>query len=62
MTLLGNKQKTHPKVCLKWSGRRDSNSRQSAWKADTLPTELLPQSVLILSFQVFYGFKFSVSF
>ena len=24
------------------SGRRDSNSRQSAWKADTLPTELLP--------------------
>ena len=25
-----------------WSGRRDSNSRQSAWKADTLPTELLP--------------------
>ena len=26
----------------KWSGRRDSNSRQSAWKADTLPTELRP--------------------
>ena len=24
------------------SGRRDSNSRRSAWKADTLPTELLP--------------------
>ena len=26
----------------KWSGRRDSNSRPSAWKADALPTELLP--------------------
>ena len=25
-----------------WSGRRDSNSRPSAWKADALPTELLP--------------------
>ena len=27
---------------LKESGRRDSNSRRSAWKADALPTELLP--------------------
>ena len=26
------------------SGRRDSNSRPSAWKADALPTELLPQN------------------
>src|SRR5579883_1219302 len=25
------------------SGRRDSNPRQPAWKAGTLPTELLPQ-------------------
>jgi hypothetical protein len=25
------------------SGRRDSNSRRSAWKADALPTELLPR-------------------
>jgi hypothetical protein len=25
------------------SGRRDSNPRHSAWKADALPTELLPQ-------------------
>ena len=24
------------------SGRRDSNPRPSAWKADALPTELLP--------------------
>ena len=24
------------------SGRRDSNPRHSAWKADALPTELLP--------------------
>ena len=28
-----------------WSGRRDSNPRPSAWKADALPTELLPQSI-----------------
>src|SRR5688572_28060102 len=26
-----------------WSGRRDSNPRPSAWKADALPTELLPR-------------------
>ena len=26
----------------KWSGRRDSNPRHSAWEADTLPAELLP--------------------
>ena len=26
----------------KLSGRRDSNPRPSAWKADALPTELLP--------------------
>lgn len=25
-----------------WSGRRGSNSQHSAWKADTLPIELLP--------------------
>jgi hypothetical protein len=25
-----------------WSGRRGSNPRHSAWKADALPTELLP--------------------
>ncbi len=27
------------------SGRRDSNSRHSAWKAEALPTELLPQGL-----------------
>ena len=27
---------------LKWSGRRGSNSRPLAWKANALPTELLP--------------------
>ena len=32
-------------VFFKWSGRRDSNSRQSAWKADTLPTELRPHFI-----------------
>jgi hypothetical protein len=30
-------------VIFLWSGRRGSNSRHSAWKADALPTELLPQ-------------------
>jgi hypothetical protein len=29
------------------SGRRDSNSRPSAWKADALPTELLPLNFLL---------------
>ncbi len=28
--------------CLFQSGKRDSNSRPSAWEADALPTELLP--------------------
>ena len=36
-----------------WSGRRDSNSRPSAWKADALPTELHPPiSVPIVDFQL----------
>ena len=26
------------------SGKRDSNPRPSAWEADALPTELLPQT------------------
>ena len=30
------------------SGRRGSNSRHSAWKADALPTELLPQKKVIM--------------
>ena len=30
------------------SGRRGSNPRPSAWKADALPTELLPQLVINL--------------
>ncbi len=29
-----------------WSGRRDSDPRPSAWKADALPTELLPPKML----------------
>ena len=28
---------------IQWSGRRDSNPRPSAWKANALSTELLPQ-------------------
>ena len=35
-------------LLFKWSGRRDSNSRQPAWKADALPTELLPHEVFTL--------------
>src|SRR5215203_1977070 len=36
-----------------WSGRRDSNSRPSAWKADALPTELHPPKLLpIANFQL----------
>src|ERR1044071_6762705 len=36
-----------------WSGRRDSNSRPSAWKADALPTELHPPKLLpIADFQL----------
>ena len=38
-----------------WSGRRDSNSRHSAWKADALPTELLPLIWLAAFGQVFGG-------
>ncbi len=32
-----------------WSGRRGSNPRQPAWKAGTLPTELLPHSIYVLA-------------
>jgi hypothetical protein len=35
-------------IPLKMSGRRGSNPRPAAWKAAALPTELLPQMVLIL--------------
>ena len=30
-------------ILLFLSGKRDSNSRPSAWEADALPTELFPQ-------------------
>ena len=36
-------------VMLKWSGKRDSNPRPSAWEADALPTELLPQITIAFS-------------
>ena len=40
-----------------WSGRRGSNPRPSAWKADALPTELLPQikSPIGFAFRAFCG-------
>ena len=34
-------------ACACWSGRRDSNPRPSAWKADALPSELLPLRYVI---------------
>ena len=38
------------------SGRRDSNPRHSAWKADALPTELLP--LVKFKFKNKFKFKF----
>ena len=37
-------------LCMIWSGRRDSNSRHPAWKAEALPTELLPpwQTLIVI--------------
>ena len=40
-------KKSHFRGTSLWSGRRDSNARQSAWKADTLPTELRPQTLQV---------------
>ena len=37
----------HRRSNKKVSGRRDSNSRRSAWKADALPTELLPLNTFV---------------
>src|SRR5690554_7157354 len=34
--------------CFLWSGKRDSNPRHSAWKADALPTELFPHCSSII--------------
>jgi hypothetical protein len=36
------RRRSTPELRGHWSGRRDSNSRPSAWKADALPTELHP--------------------
>ncbi len=38
-----------PIILYLWSGRPDSNRRQPAWKAGTLPTELLPQNPIYFS-------------
>ncbi len=35
-------------MCYKWSGIPDSNWRPSAWQADALPTELIPQEESII--------------
>ena len=51
----------NPKSAIKyWSGRRDSNSRPSAWKADALPTELHPLKLFPVQgvgFEPTYGFR-----
>ncbi len=36
------------------SGKRGSNSRPSAWEADALPTELLPQGFRVTKVEVFF--------
>ena len=36
-----------------WSGRRDSNSQQPAWKAGTLAIELLPHILNIIQKKIF---------
>ena len=41
----GHKKSDTSDVALLLSGRRDSNSRPSAWKADALSTELFPRKV-----------------
>jgi hypothetical protein len=41
-TMLGHQNQKPRRTGFSWSGRRDSNSRHSAWEADALPTELLP--------------------
>jgi hypothetical protein len=38
-----------------WSGRRGSNSRPSAWKADALPTELLPLNTTFFIYTNWYS-------
>ena len=42
--VITNKKRQSNVPCLFRSGKRDSNSRPSAWEADALPTELFPQS------------------
>ena len=42
--------KRNSKYCRKWSGKRDSNPRPTAWKAVALPTELFPHCSTILAF------------
>ena len=46
--VLGDKEKRLYAVFL-LSGKRDSNPRPSAWEADALPAELLPQVLSILA-------------
>ena len=38
----------NPVSDVRWSGKRGSNSRPSAWKADALPTELFPLDLQML--------------
>ena len=41
----------------RWSGRRGSNSRHLAWKANALPTELLPHGTVVDWVSIFGEFR-----
>src|SRR5437588_4681305 len=45
-TELRGRESTTNRESKHWSGRPDSNSRPSAWKADALPTELHPPTTI----------------
>src|SRR4030042_887422 len=36
-------------IIRRWSGKRDSNPRPSAWEADALPTELFPLAIILIT-------------
>jgi hypothetical protein len=57
-----NNQKNQAYKGLVLSGKRDSDSRPSAWEADALPTELLPlvaTNIAIQKKEPDTGFKFA---
>ncbi|GEM_PF-5465889 len=53
------KQKSHLLSEILMSGRPGSNRRHSAWKADALPTELLPQNCKYSFLNSYFQNKFN---